>query len=117
MLTEQWQNISAHLFYVFPQEPLIIQIATDFDFQDTAYIVLLHEKQPLCSEAMKKVPQAALVNRDVTSVMDESGPASATTCLFQASIVWRSVITVCVASQQPVSCAYYPFAHKRKKDS
>lgn len=45
--------------------------------------------------------------------MDGCGPATAITCLFQSSIVLRSVITVYAASQQPVSCAYYPFAHKR----
>lgn len=39
----------------------------------------------------------------------------ATTCLFQSPIVWHSVMTVFVASQQPVSCVCYPPAHKRKK--
>lgn len=62
-----------------------------------------------------KALQAALVDPDVTGVMDGCGPAVATTCLFQSPIVWHSVTTVYVASQQPVSCVCYPFAHKRKR--
>lgn len=59
--------------------------------------------------------QAALVDPDVTGMMDGCRPAAATTCLFQSSIVWHSVITVHGAGQQPVSCAYYPFTLTKEK--
>lgn len=59
--------------------------------------------------------QAALADPDVTGVMDGGGLAAAKTCLFQSPIVWYSVIIVYIASQQPVSCVYYPFAKKKKK--
>ncbi len=59
--------------------------------------------------------QAAVVDPDVTAVMDGCGPATATTCLFQSPIVWHSVITVYIASPQPLSPVCCPFAHKRKR--
>ena len=77
--------------------------------------VLIHEKQPLWNGTRRKALQAALVDPDVTGVMDGCEPAIATTCLFQSPIVWHSVITVYVASQQAASCVYYPLAHKRKR--
>lgn len=67
-----------------------------------------------CTAGGKSI-QAALADPDVTGVMDGGGLAAAKTCLFQSPIVWYSVIIVYTASQQPVSCVYYPFAKKKKK--
>lgn len=67
-----------------------------------------------CTAGGKSI-QAALADPDVTGVMDGGGLAAAKTCLFQSPIVWYSVIIVYTASQQPVSCVYYPFAKKKKE--
>lgn len=47
--------------------------------------------------------------------MDWSGPAAATTCLFQSPIVWHSVITAYAASQQAVSCVCATLCSQKKK--
>lgn len=106
------QNSSERCFMFFPQELFFIFCR----YSLTARPMFGHdswEAATLDSDQEEGL-QAALVDPDVTGVMDGCGPAVATTCLFQSPIVWHSVITVYVASQQPVSCVYYPLLTKEK---
>ena len=102
-----------HLFNVPPKGAVddFLQIFHHSDFP--ALMFCLYP----WTRTRRKALQAALVDPDVTAgVMDGCGPAAAaTTRLFLSAIVWSSVIAVCVAGQQSVSCAHYPLAHKRKK--
>lgn len=95
------------VFIIFCRYPLSIRLIFSLFY----FYFLSHEQQSLYFQTTRK---AALVDPDVTGLMDGFEPAAATTCLFQSPIVWHSVITVYVASQQAVSCVCYPFAHKRK---
>lgn len=90
------ESSSVYLFYVFPSGTLwgffFLKILIDYMVD---VLILIHEKQPLWKH---KAFKAALVDPDVTAVIDGCGADIAKTFLFQSPIVGRSVITVYAAS-------------------